>query len=643
MKVGVFSVIDWSFLDQRPQILAKKLAEWGHEVVYFEPFFKLHSWSDSFNHPWEEYETCCWSLRKVYPGVEAMQMLWLPAHKSIAKILHKNQFYKEKIKKTIADLRLDLAVVIDPSLGRLMDELEIPYIYDHVDDTHQMEAVLKEFWHEEQQYSAQNSVATLYIQPNIARRYKGLYVPNGIDTEQLDVSASGHKDFDAGCLSTIADWFDLDSVLKTSKKMLIIGPMDLDVKERYDRYRKDGGCNVTWLPRVSRKVAAHWLTRCKTAMVPFNDEHPVVDYVMPLKLVEYLYLGLPSISYLNKGIEEEFGDIVTFYSSVGWRGLPNLDSAIDHTINHVYDIDELKSIASQYTWDNVLEDFKCLITEISRGSLKYNDTAFRSRVYCENCETILIRNKSRRRDMGWFYSWRSVEENGSLSLPPYLDLFFQLFPNEFTGDDVNEKKLSFLVWVLTTTHDEKIISRGGVDPKVFEIMDATHKSCTGKSTTSLSNFEHTFIRTNQKAFRDWGYHDDDYGLEKQLSWIYTYGYENIGGAYLEHAIVKYLENSGVKLKNGFELSKIMQLLIKCNDVTRHISGMEPDEVLLVNTAYMLFNYNSNKCPISEWQVNCLSNSSCIMYDLINVYERYYSGQFVLDKVNPAVIHLFQNL
>ena len=365
MQVGVFSVIEWAFLDQRPQVLAKKLSSWGHDVTYLEPFFKFRQWNDTFRHPWKEYESICWKPRDVYPNVSAVTMMSIPAHKCLGKMLDKNQEYKGQNLAFIKSLNFDLAIVVDPAWGVLLDELNIPYIYDHVDDTHHMESVVKNIWYRSQKTCEKNAIATMYIQPNIARRYNGLYVPNGIEPSQLDVKGEPDKCFDSGCLSAIADWFDIDSILGSKKKILIIGPMEESVRKKYIIYKKSGGTNVTWIPRVSRSNGAHWLKRCKSAMVPFRDDHGIVDYVMPLKLVEYLYLGLPSICYLNKGIEEEFGDVVQFYSSVNWRGLPSLDDAIDLALSKAYDQSILREISIKFTWDEVCKPLEGLVNELA--------------------------------------------------------------------------------------------------------------------------------------------------------------------------------------------------------------------------------------------------------------------------------------
>ncbi|MEP2944626.1 MAG: hypothetical protein ABJN11_10510 [Lentilitoribacter sp.] len=386
MKVGVFSVIDWNFLDQRPQVLAKKIAEWGHDVVYIEPFTKLTHWSAAAPHEWSNYEAQCWQISNVASGINVCKLLNLPAHKSIADLMPYNKNYESQNKAFIKSLELDLAIVVDPCIGVMLDELDIPYIYDHVDDTHLMNAVINEFWYKSQQYCEKNAMISMYIQPNIAARYGGLYLPNGIDKKQLDLPEAKDKIFDAGVLSAIADWFDLESVMKTKKKILIIGPMEQDVLDQYNHYRRNGGQNLTWLPRVTRRIGAHWLKRCKTAIVPFSDEHPVVDYVMPLKLVEYLYLGLPSVSYLNKGIENEFGDVTTFYSSIGWRGLPDLDTAIDIASSRTGESKKFIQLAEKFTWDNVLKPLEGLLQSAQGKDLSRE-------IFQELCEQHIARSE----------------------------------------------------------------------------------------------------------------------------------------------------------------------------------------------------------------------------------------------------------
>lgn len=359
MRVGVFSLINWSFLDQRPQVVAKKLAEWGHDVYYIEPFTAFKYWDDVSPHPWPTYESACWVPEQITARLSRVIMLTVLPHKRFAGILNKNQEYHDRNIAYIKELKLDFAVVIDPQYAEWCVQAGVPYIYDHVDDTHHMYHVIKNVFWEAQLYAEKNSVLNMYIQPSIAQRYNGLYVPNGFNPSDFTIDSTATKKFDSGALSCIADWFDMPSVLSSKKDILIIGPMEDGEKKMYKDYRAQGGEKTTWLPRMSRRMGGLWLQQCHTGVVPFRQDHKVIDYVMPLKIVEYFYLGLPAVSYVNKCIKDEFGDqAVSFYSPTGWLGYPSLDSAIERASNCPMTAQQLHNMALQFTWDNVFKPFK---------------------------------------------------------------------------------------------------------------------------------------------------------------------------------------------------------------------------------------------------------------------------------------------
>ena len=91
-------------------------------------------------------------------------------------------------------------------------------------------------------------------------------------------------------------------------------------------------------------------------IIPFKEDHGIVDYVMPLKIVEYFNLGIPCVSYVNKGIVDEFGEEgVFFYSPNNWLGYSKLDDAIDLAINGMSpDLSKsLRDKTKHYDWDNL--------------------------------------------------------------------------------------------------------------------------------------------------------------------------------------------------------------------------------------------------------------------------------------------------
>lgn len=366
MRVGVFSLITWSFLDQRPQVVAKKLAEWGHDVVYIEPFTSFKYWDDVSPHPWSTYEQSCWKPEFISTNLNRATVFSIPPHKRFKNILNKNDTYHERNISFIKELNLDFAVVIDPQYAEWCTQCHIPYIYDHVDDTHHMAHVIREVFWNAQLYAEKNSIINMYIQPSIAKRYNGIYVPNGFNPSDFTIDSAATKKFDSGALSCIADWFDMPSVLESKKDILIIGPMEESEKTMYKNYRLQGGENVTWLPRMNRRTGGLWLQQCSTGVVPFRQDHKVIDYVMPLKIVEYFYLGLPAVSYINKCLQDEFGtEAVSFYSTTGWLGYPRLDKAIEKAKNCSLSAEQLRAMALHFTWDNVFQPFKAFVDAFS--------------------------------------------------------------------------------------------------------------------------------------------------------------------------------------------------------------------------------------------------------------------------------------
>jgi glycosyltransferase involved in cell wall biosynthesis len=365
MKIGVFSLIPWNFLDQRPQMMARKLAEWGHEVVYFETFEYFDHWDDQTPHPWGKYWERAWHTKHISARLTAVNPLMVPAQRRFAGIQDMNIEFEIENKRRIAQMGLDLAIVIDPQWGRILDELEIPYIYDHVDDTHHMNHVMKDFFFNAQLYSERHSLTTFYIQPQIARRMDGLFVPNGTDEKDILHIPQAEKKWDAALLSCLADWFDIDSLLESKKKILMIGPIhEPSLMSKYIAYRASGGKNLEWIPRVPRKVGLQWLNYARVGLIPFRQDHGVVDYVMPLKIIEYFALGLPTVSYVNKGLIDAFGDHVYSYSPTGWLGFPDLDGAIDLALSENRSDErrlERMRISQEYTWDKVFEPFKELV------------------------------------------------------------------------------------------------------------------------------------------------------------------------------------------------------------------------------------------------------------------------------------------
>ncbi len=352
MRIGVFSLIAWELLDQRPQVMARALRQWGHEVIYLEPF-TFDNWGPAYPHPWEDYEARAWRTRPGPDGMLIVHTLFVPARKAFRDLFERNRRYYRRNLQEVAQLNLDFALVSAPYWGEVLTEIGVPYAYDHLDDTHLMSFCDTDTYHRQTVACQQHASTTIYIQPNIARRYGGLYIPNGFSPDDLIFDPSIEKTYDAVCLTSITDWIDLDSLFSSRHRILLIGPVDPVIQPRFEELAAAPGVRLDHISYLPRKLASLWLNKGFCGLVPFREEHPVVDYAMPLKIPEYLFLGLPCVSHLNQGIIESFGDHIVTYSSSGWLGQPPLDEAIDLAMSDPR-YKERRQLAESYSWPVLL-------------------------------------------------------------------------------------------------------------------------------------------------------------------------------------------------------------------------------------------------------------------------------------------------
>ena len=372
MKIGLFSLITYSFLDQRPQVMARKLASLGHEVKYFQPFLQFVFHDNHSEDDFEKYICECFQEQAIDEKLRVITMANVPAHNVIKNFSKKfNRTFKNKNIRCIKNQELDFAIICDPFWGEILSELGIPYIYDHLDDTHQMHGTVTNVWDKWQKFSMSNSIVNLLIQPNEAKREIGLYVPNGYDAaSSFELSAKRECAFNIGCLSAIMDWFDYESVDKFAGSSLIIGPADENLLQPFIKKWQREGQQKFWIPRVERLKGMELLQHCKVLAIPFDDYHPVVDYVMPLKLVEYLSMGQPIVTYFNKAIELEFGDFVTFYSKCGLKNFGDLNEAYEEALNKKIDLEKQFQVQRKFTWDNAFFPLFELIGLIEASEFK---------------------------------------------------------------------------------------------------------------------------------------------------------------------------------------------------------------------------------------------------------------------------------
>ena len=350
MRIGIFSLVAWDFIHQRPHKFAEELAALGHTIFYVEP----PDLTGSRQARVQRALKTRLELRSVAPGITTLRPLVIPPFRAYAHLLPLNRVLQPLATRLLRSLKLDFAIVLATEYGPVVRALGIPFAYDHVDDTQFMEHILTEQFVKDMDDLRRDGAFTIYIQGAEARRDpKGVFVPNGADLNQFRPLKTD-KLFDAVVLSNIAKWFDMDAILTSSKRILLIGPMDIDGGNNRQRFFAANRPNLLWIPQVDKQVANQWLSRAEVGLVPFKHTHPVVRYAMPIKILEYFLADLPVVTYHNEGIEDMYGDMVTFYASDGSQR--SLDDAIE--VAKTKRGRAYGDFAARYQWNEIVADLE---------------------------------------------------------------------------------------------------------------------------------------------------------------------------------------------------------------------------------------------------------------------------------------------
>jgi len=87
----------------------------------------------------------------------------------------------------------------------------------------------------------------------------------------------------------------------------------------------------------------------------------VLEYAMPLKMLEYFLADLPVVTYRNEGITRQYGEMVTYYAGDGSEPL-DLDAAID-AAKAKRGAHDYRAFAMQYRWGDLVGELERRIVE----------------------------------------------------------------------------------------------------------------------------------------------------------------------------------------------------------------------------------------------------------------------------------------
>ncbi len=151
------------------------------------------------------------------------------------------------------------------------------------------------------------------------------YVPHGVNLDEFQRSLENDvalPDIDdlprpiAGFVGRIADWIDVDLVARCARAMpdwsfVFVGPSIVDLSP-YEPVP-----NLHFLGKRDHELVPNYIKRFDVALMPFA-RNEVAASVNPLKLYEYLAVGVPVVTVPMEEVEDYRGSI-TIAEPDGWE------------------------------------------------------------------------------------------------------------------------------------------------------------------------------------------------------------------------------------------------------------------------------------------------------------------------------------
>ncbi|WP_083243749.1 glycosyltransferase [Aeromonas sp. DNP9] len=292
--IFLLPVIDWNFRIQRPQHLCKQLAELGNGVVYFSTTFNIS------NHP-------------------GFTILESPAKNVICCRLNMNanvNIYRDSLSDEQSTFLAKSLLVVSRAFGKadVYSILNLPFwhsavkklprnkiVYDCMDHHAGFSTNSSEMLEQENALLKEADLVITtaeLLSQNISEIRENVIIRNGAEIEFFKEKPT-EKLLEknrpmVGYYGAIAEWFDVDLLLKTSQLLpqydfVLIGNVTTDVSCLKNRQ------NIKLLGEVPYKDLTKYLVSFDVCTIPFiiND---LTLCTNPVKVYEYLAAGKPVVA-----------------------------------------------------------------------------------------------------------------------------------------------------------------------------------------------------------------------------------------------------------------------------------------------------------------------------------------------------------
>lgn len=184
---------------------------------------------------------------------------------------------------------------------------------------------------------------------------ESFFLPQGVDTEHFrkgDKTKANLPDFDKpviGFFGMLSEWVEIEIFINAAAKypqyqFLIIGPAVVDIS-RFDKLN-----NLLYLGSIPYTGLPNYAKHFTVGLIPFIINELTIS-VNPLKLMEYLAMGIPVVSSKMPEVEK-FGDLVF----VAKDSAEFVDLIPDAVKDNTPERNKMRVEKSdEYSWDNITE------------------------------------------------------------------------------------------------------------------------------------------------------------------------------------------------------------------------------------------------------------------------------------------------
>jgi glycosyltransferase involved in cell wall biosynthesis len=330
MNIVIFSTLEWTFLWQRPHHIASKLAEKGHNVIYFDsPDYVAPSVLLEKMRKHQSVE-----IKKIADNL-CIVKLYLPEFRGSFAPL-KNYFLVRAFKSTLKKLDFIPNASIFYSLDfvpliKTLDSMGSIVTYDCVDDQLSfVRDMIERHLTQERAYNeaAQAEIelikssavcfATAQLLLEKVSKYnpKSVYLPNAMDFDHFNAAKIPQENSELtslkhptiGFIGAIYEWIDFDLICQIAEthpeySVLLVGPV------KFGQAQMEKYSNIIMVGTKPYETLPTYLSNMDVCLIPFklND---VTLSSNPIKMYEYLAAGKPVVSTPLPEVQQNASEIV---------------------------------------------------------------------------------------------------------------------------------------------------------------------------------------------------------------------------------------------------------------------------------------------------------------------------------------------